>query len=182
MNSKENVIADTIKWISDVVVGCNFCPFAAREIRRNSIDYEVLLSGSVTDCLEALLNAFRKLDLEIEIETLFIIIPGSFSSFGSYLQLVERSEKLLQEEGYEGIYQIASFHPLYLFDGAEADDPANYTNRSPYPMLHLLREKSVTRAIEMYPGTEKIPQKNIEYARARGLAYMKSLQDRSTSR
>ena len=177
MNSKENVIAHTIKWISDVVVGCNFCPFAAREIKRNSIAYEVFFSGGITECLQALLNAFHKLDQETEVETLFIIMPGSFSSFGSYLQLVERSEKLLKDKGYEGIYQIASFHPLYLFEGAGQDDPANYTNRSPYPMLHLLREQSVTKAIETYPGTEKIPQKNIEYARARGLAYMKKLQE-----
>jgi hypothetical protein len=126
-----------------------------------------------------LLNAFHKLDQEREIETLFIIMPDSFSSFGSYLQLLELSEKLLKDEGYEGIYQIASFHPLYLFEGAAPDDPANYTNRSPYPMLHLLREQSVARAIETYPGTEKIPQKNIEYARARGLAYMKMLQEGS---
>ena len=177
MNSKENAIAHTIKWINDVVVGCNFCPFAAREIRRNRIAYEVLFSSGVKECLEALLNAFHKLDQETEIETLFIIMPDSFSSFGSYLQLVELSEKLLQNEGYEGVYQIASFHPLYLFDGAGSDDPANYTNRSPYPMLHLLREQSVTRAIETYPGTEKIPQKNIEYTRARGLAYMQALKD-----
>ena len=178
MNSKENVIAHTVKWINDVVIGCNFCPFAAKEIRRNSIAYEVLSSGSIMRNLEELLKACRKLDEETEIETLFIIMPDSFSSFDSYLQLIELSERLLKDEGYEGVYQIASFHPLYLFDGTETDDPANFTNRSPYPMIHLLREKSVTKAIEMYPGTEKIPQRNVEYARAKGLAFMKSLQDR----
>jgi len=178
MNSKEDIIAHTKKWINDVVVGCNFCPFAAREIKRNSIDYEVLTSAGIKDCLETLLKSFYKLDQEAEIETLFVITPDSFDSFASYLELVELSEKLLEREGYEGIYQIASFHPLYLFEGADLNDPANYTNRSPYPMLHILREESVTRATEMYPGTEKIPQKNIEYARAKGLAHLKFLKDR----
>ncbi|MCW3117880.1 MAG: hypothetical protein JWM28_1962, partial [Chitinophagaceae bacterium] len=167
------------KWITDVVVGCNFCPYAAREIKRNSIHYEVVLSPTLKNCLEALLHAFHQLDNETAIETLFLILPDTFASFEDYLQLVELSEKLLDKEGYEGIYQIASFHPQYLFAGSSPDDAANYTNRSPYPMLHLLREESVSRAIENYPYTENIPQKNIEFARNKGLAYMRSLSNSS---
>jgi uncharacterized protein len=179
MPADETIIAHTKKWITDVVIGCNFCPFAAKEIKRDSIHYEVLLSPTIKTCLEALLNAFHKLDSETAIETLFLIIPDAFNSFDSYLQLAELSEKLLQEEGYDGIYQIASFHPQYLFAGSRPDDAANYTNRSPYPMLHLLREDSVSRAVKSHPGTENIPRKNIEFARAKGLAYMQSLKNSS---
>jgi uncharacterized protein len=97
------------------------------------------------------------------------------SSFDEYLGLVELAESFLEKQDKEGIYQIASFHPTYIFEGSSEDDPSNYTNRSPYPMLHLLREESVSRAIDSFPGTEKIPQRNIQYARQKGLIYMRSL-------
>ena len=90
---------------------------------------------------------------------------------------MELSEKLLKKEGYEGIYQLATFHPLYLFAGSAANDPANYTNRSPYAMLHLLREESLTAAIDRYPDTTRIPEKNIAYAQQKGLAAMKALRE-----
>lgn len=171
----ETIIAHTKKWITRVVVGCNFCPFAARELKRDSIHYEVLTSPDIGSCLEALQHAFQKLDIEATTETLFLVIRDGFGSFNDYLLLVELAEKLLKERGYEGIYQIASFHPEYQFAGSRADDAANYTNRSPYPMLHILREESVSEAIEKYPGSENIPEKNIEFAREKGLVYMQEL-------
>ncbi|MES1224900.1 MAG: DUF1415 domain-containing protein [Bacteroidota bacterium] len=180
MHTTETIIAHTKKWIADVVVGCNFCPFAAKELKRDTIHYEVLHTATIKTCLEALLNAFHKLDNEASIETLFLIFPDSFTSFDSYLQIVELSEKLLEEEDYEGIYQLASFHPQYLFAGSNDNDAANYTNRSPYPMLHILREDSVTRAVDSHPDTENIPQKNIEFARTKGLAYMQTLKENSS--
>ena len=175
MFPEEQIIQHTKNWIVQVVIGCNFCPFAAREIRRNSIHYEVLSATSVSGCLESLLLAFHKLDGDASIETMFLILPEGFSSFAGYLQLVDLSEQLLKNEDYEGIYQVAGFHPDYLFAGSTADDPANYTNRSPYPMLHLLREESVSRAVDSYPDTSVITQKNIEFARSKGLAYMREI-------
>ena len=87
------------------------------------------------------------------------------------------AEKLLKQEGYEGIYQLASFHPLYLFADAAPDDAANYTNRSIYPMLHLLREASIDKALKHYKNPDKIPQHNINFAREKGLVYMQMLRD-----
>jgi len=171
----QTVIAHTKNWIVDVVVGCNLCPFAGREVQRNSIYYEVVESGTLKKGLENLARVFAKMDDDANIETALLIFPDSFALFNDYLQLVEVSEKLLKTEGYEGIYQVASFHPLYLFAGASENDPANYTNRSPYPMLHLLREESVTNAIEWYGDTEKIPEQNITFAQQKGLAQMKLL-------
>jgi hypothetical protein len=84
---------------------------------------------------------------------------------------------MIKKSGYEGIYQVASFHPAYLFAGSSMNDAANYTNRSPYPMLHILREESVSRAIESYPDTHKISEKNTAFARGKGLAYMQSLRN-----
>lgn len=175
MWDKETVIMHTRKWVTDVVVGCNFCPFAAREVKRNSIGYEVLPDPIVSDVLVKLDACFKQLDKNKELETILLILPGSFEKFKDYLQVLQKSEDHLAAKGYEGIYQIASFHPNYLFAGSRADDAANYTNRSPYPMLHLLREESLTRVIDNHPDTNQIPERNIAYARQKGLAHMQSL-------
>ena len=83
----------------------------------------------------------------------------------------------MQKSGYEGVYQLASFHPLYRFAGSKADDAANYTNRSVYPMLHLLREASIEKALQHYADPEQIPENNIRFARGKGVLYMKALWD-----
>jgi uncharacterized protein len=171
---KELIIAQTKKWIIDVVVGCNFCPFAVREVKKESIVFEVI-EGNSAVVLKALSTAFTTMDAQAEIETMFLILPQNFSRFTDYLKLVDTAEASLKKQGYEGIYQVASFHPSYLFAGSSLNDAANYTNRSPYPMLHILREESVSRAIDSYPDTQKIPEKNMAFAREKGLAYMQRL-------
>jgi uncharacterized protein len=115
------------------------------------------------------------MNAEAAIETMFLLLPQNFDRFADYLKLVQAAEVLLKKSGYEGIYQVASFHPAYLFAGSSMNDAANYTNRSPYPMLHILREESVSRAIDSYPDTHKIPGKNTAFAREKGLAYMQRL-------
>ncbi|MEO6537111.1 MAG: DUF1415 domain-containing protein [Ferruginibacter sp.] len=175
MNSDNLIIAQTAKWISDVVIGCNFCPFAAREIHKGGVLYTVVNSKDSKAVLESLSRAFDQLDVDTKIETILLLIPEGFQSFSAYLQLLALAESFLQKEGYEGIYQVASFHPEYLFANALHNDPSNYTNRSPYPMLHLLREQSVTLAIENFPGTENIPKNNIKFTKAKGLITMQNL-------
>jgi uncharacterized protein len=171
---KELIISQTKKWIVDVVVGCNFCPFAIREVKKESILFEVV-EGEKSVVLKELSGAFGKMDVEAEIETTFIILQRDFSRFSDYLKLVGAAEEMVRKMGYEGVYQVASFHPGYLFAGSNSNDPANYTNRSPYPMLHILREESVSRAVDSYPGIENIPQRNMDFARDKGLAYMQRL-------
>lgn len=177
---KEQVIIHTKKWINNVVIGCNFCPFAAREIQRSSIYYQVEESKDKTACLTTLIGECERLDNDASIETMFLIFPDAFHSFQSYLDFLSLSNKLLKKQKYEGIYQLASFHPDYRFSGAPTNDAANYTNRSPYPMLQLLREESVEKALANYPGSaEEIPQRNIRFAREKGLAYMTNLKEES---
>jgi hypothetical protein len=175
MNQTSTIIAQTKKWISDVVVGCNFCPFAAREIIKGSIHYEVLENADTQKILEGVVSAMQKLDEEPGIETILLILPNSFEGFDEYLDLVEDAEHLLEKEGYEGVYQLASFHPKYLFAGSSESDASNYTNRSPYPMLHFLREESVSKAVDSYPGIDEVPGRNIAFAREKGLLYMQQL-------
>lgn len=177
MITDENIIAQTKAWINKVVIGCNFCPFAAREVKRGSIHFKVLRSGKQTDVLQSVTAECERLDNNENIATTIIILPGLFPAFRDYLGIISKTEKLLQKQGKEGIYQVASFHPDYLFEGTLPDDPANYTNRSIYPMIHLLRESGITDALAQFPNPEGIPQRNIEFARQKGLTYMKLLRD-----
>ena len=169
------VIAQTTKWIKSVVVDCNFCPFAAKALLKKSIRYVVLADVSVEESLLHFISELAFLDKNEEIETTFIIFEKDFEDFEAYLDLVELAEELAFEQGYEGVYQVASFHPDYCFEDADEQDPANFTNRSIYPMLHLLREESVSKALEHFPDAEEIPQRNIDFAREKGWKYMQML-------
>lgn len=113
--------------------------------------------------------------MKIKRKTSLLILNNGFTNFRSYFDLFEIAQALLTKEGYEGIYQLASFHPLYLFKGSNESDPSNYTNRSPYPMLHILREEDVSMAVDNYPASEYIPEINIAFTRQKGLIYMKTL-------
>ena len=177
MEDKERVVSQTKKWINEVIIGCNFCPFAAKVVKQQSIYYQVENSAASNICLDAFLQEMIRLDEDASIETSFLIFPNSFADFDDYLDLVNLAEKLLFDKGYEGVYQVASFHPLYQFEGAQLDDAANYTNRSAYPMLHLLREISIDKALENLKSPENIPDSNINFAREKGLVYMKLLRE-----
>ncbi len=177
MTETELIINQTKKWITNVVIGCNFCPFAAREIKQNTIHYEVENSAKIKECLHSFLKECIRLDENENIETTLLIFPQSFKRFDDYLDLVFRAESLLKKKGYEGIYQVASFHPLYRFANSIVDDAADFTNRSPYPMLHILREERIERALAHYSNPEKIPETNIHFAHKKGYAYMQMLRD-----
>lgn len=174
LKRKQKMIKQTRQWVESIVVGNGFCPFARPVLERGSIHYDVVLNAEIEECLGALLQACLLLDERHDVDTSLIIFGEAFEAFDDYLHFVHVSELLLNEQGYEGVYQLASFHPDYRFAGAAADDPANFTNRSVYPMLHLLRESSVEAALVNYETPERIPERNIQYARAKGLAQMQS--------
>jgi hypothetical protein len=169
------IINQTKKWITDVVVGCGFCPFASKELKRGSIHYEILQEATTASTLKSFAEMMYLLDKEDGIETALLILPGRFEDFGKFMDVTELADELLFREVYEGIYQLASFHPLYMFDESDENDPANYTNRSPYPMLHLLREKSVSSAVDTFPGIDAIPKRNISFSKEKGMPFMQAL-------
>ncbi len=171
----EEAIAHTQRWIKSVVIDCNFCPFAARVYTNQTIHYTVSELQAAKDVLPLIQALFELLEEDPKTETAFLILPESFRDFDDYLSLVKKADRLLVKAGYEGIYQVASFHPDYCFQDADEDDPANYTNRSPYPMLHFLREESVEKALKFFPHPETIPEKNVDFARSKGLPYMQML-------
>jgi hypothetical protein len=177
MPTPQKIIAQTKKWIADVVVACHFCPFAAQVIKQNKVHYEVDTHIAMDSCMNAVLRELTRLDDDNNIETTFLIFPVAFSQFDDFLGLVALAEKLLKQKRYGGIYQLASFHPLYQFNDSTENDAANYTNRSVYPMLHLLREASIDKALEQYKNPENIPLTNITLARSKGLSSMNKLRE-----
>jgi hypothetical protein len=175
MNIEDKAITETRNWIANVVIGCNFCPFAAREFQNDRIHYQVENSDKAELVLQSFLDECKRLDDNPNVETSLLILTQGYKNFEDYLDLVDLAEQLLEEEDYEGIYQVASFHPDYRFADAAPDDPANFTNRSIYPMLHLLREESVEKAVENFKDADAIPDKNIAFARHKGFAAMEAL-------
>ena len=174
-NNDQQLIAATQAWLKTIIIHYSICPFAKHELERGSIRFSVDHDTEIERCLVNLMLECDRLDSDVSIETTLLIYDRAFTAFDDYLDFLELAETLLIDEDYEGVYQLASFHPDYCFEGAKQDDPANYTNRSPYPMLHLLRETSIDRAVDTYPNTENIPQRNIELTRELGLAKMQAL-------
>jgi len=175
MNSDEPFIRATQAWLTSIIIAHNICPFAKREQERGSIRFSVEQQTDIEACLMTLMQECQRLDNDTDIETTLLIYAHAFKSFDDYLDFLAIAEDLLIDQGYEGIYQLASFHPDYYFEGARLDDPENYTNRSPYPMIHLLRETSIDRAVSSYPDVENIPQRNIDLTRTLGLTKLRDL-------
>jgi hypothetical protein len=170
VNESEAILACR-QWVEEVVVGLNLCPFAAQPMGQGRVRFH----ATPADQLETIYQSFlqeldqiNRLD-EAEVETALFIIPRGLEQFSDYLELLTLAEEVIAEAGLEGLFQLASFHPDYRFEGATADDPANYTNRSPYPMIHVIREAPLSRALESYPNPEQIPQRNVQLLRDMGI-------------
>jgi len=174
-NPINEIISRSKSWVERVVIGLNFCPFAGRAFLENKIHFEVVTTSILKEQLSSILSELQRLDQSLDLETTLILFPNQFPRFEAYLDFVSLAEGLLVAHEYEGIYQIASFHPAYIFEGSDEEDPANYTNRSPYPMVHLLRESSVSKAIDLHPDVERIPDRNVDFARKMGLEEIRAL-------
>ncbi|NOQ15772.1 MAG: DUF1415 family protein [Methyloprofundus sp.] len=175
LGQSEKISAQTKYWVEHVVIGLNFCPFARPVFEQDKIHYQVSDAQSLECCLEDLITEVERLDKKNAIETTLLIYENSLYDFDDFLDVVEIANDLMIERGYEGVYQLASFHPDYCFADSDEDDPANYTNRSPYPMLHLIREQSLEHALTHYKDPEKIPETNVHLAKELGLKKMQSL-------
>lgn len=168
--SAEQVIAATRTWLEKAVLGLKLCPFAPEPYLNNRIRYIVSEQRSPEGLLEDLsreLQALQAVDPQ-ECETTLIIHPWVLKDFGEYNEFLDYCEDVVEHLGLDGEIQVASFHPLYHFAGTRVDDIENYSNRSPYPMLHLLREASVSHAVETFPGIDDIGPRNVETLRRLG--------------
>ena len=168
-------IEATKLWLERVIIEFNFCPFAKKEFVNNTIAYIESDKIKIVDALEDLIMQCYKMREQEEIETSLVIFPKSFQNFDHFLDLVDYANELIADSGMEGEFQLATFHPHYCFEGEAQEDASNYTNRSPYPMLHIIREQSLERVLAVYPEPETIPENNIALAREKGGDYFKSL-------
>jgi len=156
-------IEDTRRWIERAVIGLNLCPFAKAVVAKEQVRY--VLSDATTS--EALLETLgdelvRLRDTPAsEVDTTLIVHPPVLADFLDYNDFLDDADGLVGELELEGILQVASFHPRYQFAGTDPDDIGNCTNRAPWPTLHLLREDSVSRAVEAFPDPEAIVERNI---------------------
>ena len=169
------VVGRTRRWIADVVIGLNLCPFARRVFDGGLIRYTATAAPD-TDSLSAVLGAeLHRLAATPADEVEFLIHPHALADFLDYNDFVADADGLIADLGLEGVVQIASFHPCYQFAGTRPDDVANYTNRSPYPMLHLLREDSVSAVNDDPEKLAEIPRRNVETLRRLGLARVRGM-------
>ena len=175
MTSAERFIKQTRKWVHNVVIGQGFCPFAKREYDLGRIYYAVIEAEETQTQLERIIAECKALDSDDMRETSLLILPNGLSDFDTYLDLLDLATSLLKIQGYEGVYQLASFHPDYRFAEVPETDPSHYTNRAPHPLIHILREASVEAVLKSYPNPESIPQRNIEHARMLGLTALQNL-------
>jgi hypothetical protein len=174
ITDNNRVIFSTQQWLHDIVIGHNFCPFAQAPLSQDKVRFSLCEQKKNAALLETLVDECRFLDEHDSTDTSLLILSRACGDFNAYLDLVDMANALLAELGYEGVYQIASFHPQYCFDGVEIDDVSNYTNRSPYPMLHLLREDRLEAALEYVDEPELIPERNIAHCQRLGSDYFKA--------
>lgn len=163
------------RWVESVVVDLNLCPFAKRELVRNRIRFSVTEATAEEDLLIVLESELELLSSDPSVETTLLIHPDVLQDFYDYNQFLDYADGLLVQMKLEGVYQIASFHPHYQFGGTDPDDVENYTNRSPYPLLHVIREESLERAIAEIPNADQIPARNIELMQSLGQDKLQAL-------
>jgi hypothetical protein len=166
------VIADTRRWLQRAVIGLNLCPFAKAVDVKGLIHYAVSRSIGFNDLLADLdheLKGLAALDAAIR-DTTLLIAPDALAEFLEFNDFLSHANRLLAKRGYGGVFQIASLHPHYEFAESEPDGIDNFTNRSPYPTLHILREASIDRAVKAFPHADAIFQTNIDTMRRMGRA------------
>lgn len=163
MKLTDQVFINSVRrWFEKAVLGLNLCPFAFKPYKEGAIHFELSHATDDESCLTDLYFYLNKMVQDESIETIILICPHHLIHFDEYNQFLALAELLLDQEGWAGVFQIASFHPDYCFEGVRQDDRANWTNRSPFPLLHLIREKSISRVIDSNANVEQVPHANIE--------------------
>ncbi len=180
MLDDEAIIALSQGWLEEAVIGLNLCPFANAVHKRGQIAWKVSHARTPEALLEDLGQALQSLldTPAATTDTSLLIHPWVLQDFLDFNDFLSVADDLLEDSGLAGVIQIASFHPDYRFGDVDADDITNHTNRSPFPMLHLLREDSLDKAIAAMPDSEEIVEHNLETLRKLGEPGWQALQQR----
>ncbi len=177
-SSEDQAVVEAIcQWLERIVIGLNLCPFAALPWRQGRVRFRVSWATSQQQLAEDLADELLALQAAdpADCETTLLIHPEVLGDFLDYNDFLELADRLLEDLRLDGIIQVASFHPDYQFADSQPDDPANCTNRSPYPMLHLLREASIEAATANLPDPDLIFERNIKTLRNLGMDGWKEL-------
>jgi len=156
------------RWLDEIVVGLNLCPFARREVDAGRVRVAVTGHRDTEALLLAFHDELQRLQQEPQIATTLLVCANGVADFFDYLDLLDMAQAWLEEQELDAEFQLASFHPDYLFADCPADEASHYTNRAPWPVIHLLREDGVEQAIAAHPDTSRIPERNIRLAREQG--------------
>ena len=164
-------IALTVQWLERAVIGLNLCPFAKSVHSKGQIHYAVTPASTTAELLDILKYEINGLQAHESIarDTTLLIAPSAFPDFLDFNDFLPECDRLLRRMKLDGIFQIASFHPQFQFAGTGPDDITNFTNRAPFPILHLLRENSIDRAVEAFPEPDAIFEKNMQTLQDLGL-------------
>jgi hypothetical protein len=157
------------------VIGFDLCPFAARVYDNDQIQYSLEESANPKDQIIAFWNCIHSLSNSDKFTTAFLLLPNASRSFDEYLDLYDKCDWILKETKKDQEFQIAGFHPNYLFDQSDENDPANYTNRSPFPMIHILYVEDVHKASKNHPDIDSVPLRNIRFLRSKGLESIQNI-------
>jgi uncharacterized protein len=169
--------AATRAWVRTMVIGLNLCPFAKGAEDGGRVRYAATEATDRDAVYQFFLAELERLVLADpkELETTLVIFPNHLQHFDDYLDFLEIAEDCIVEADLEGVVQVASFHPDYYFQDEDPADVSNYTNRAPHPVLHLLREDTLTLVLDTYPDAEEIPVRNVKLMREMGEAQIKAL-------
>ncbi len=168
--SPDDVIAKTKNWLDKAVIGLNLCPFAKAVYVQDKVRYFVSTATEAEELAQDLVNELQQLsETDIKVtDTTLVIHPFALGDFLDFNDFLDVADAAISELGFDGVFQIASFHPQYQFSGTEPEDIENYTNRAPYPILQILREESIEKGLTAFPNPDEIFEKNIETLRQLG--------------
>jgi len=176
-SSDEQMLSLTVRWLERAVIGLNLCPFAKSVHVKGQIHYRLSHATQKQELLQVLqeeLQALQATDPAVR-DTTLLILPDCFPDFLDFNDFLQDADDVLYTLGLDGTLQIASFHPRFQFAGTTEDDITNFTNRAPFPVLHLIREASIARAVEAFPDAEMIYEKNMRTLEDLGRAGWKEL-------
>lgn len=174
----QRYIVATKKWVKDFVLRLNLCPFAHKVFEEDKIRYQLCNSSAVEELLEFFWQEIEFLTENERFQNTSLIVLPQLTEFENYLSVYYAMETLLEQTEMHEYFQLASFHPNYVFDGSSPNDPSNFTNRSPYPIIHILSVNEVAKGIKTYDKVEEIPFKNIALMKEKGIETLKGMLDR----
>ncbi|MBT8448191.1 MAG: DUF1415 domain-containing protein [Gammaproteobacteria bacterium] len=173
MLDTECCISQSRRWVEGFIQKRNICPFATKVITEQQLAYRCFDNNDVEYCLTEIFVLLRKMQEQASPETMLIILPAWQEDFDGFLEVCEIARELLAAHELQNEFQFATFHPKYLFQNEAPDSPSHYTNRSPWPMLHIIRQSSISNALRHYPDPESIPDKNIKTMHRLGSDYLR---------